>query len=230
MPLSKESNRMIKILRVVLASIIFATTPAFADQAVQVGGSWALLNKPASARASIILIPGGDGVLGVRPDGSFSSLKGNQLVRTRKAFLGHGIATLTIDRGVSVAAAVTYMRKVASPVYVEATSRGTLRVPESFSAKPNGIVQTAGFLNDVRSQVGSAGALPRTLVVHHRKDGCKYTPPSAVEPFKAWGGAKVTVAWMDGGTDSGNPCQARGYHGFAGQDGRVVSTIAGFAR
>lgn len=221
---------MITLFRLLLVSVTLAATPAFADQAVQVGGGWALLNKPASARASVILIPGGDGVLGVQPDGSFSSLKGNQLVRTRKAYVGHGIATLTIDRGVSAAAAVAYMRKVASPVYVVGTSRGTLRVPEALSAKPNGIVLTAGFLNEVRGQIGSAGALPRTLVVHHKQDGCKYTPPSAVEPFKAWGGAKVTVAWFDGGRDSGNPCQAGGYHGFAGQDGRVVSTIAGFAR
>ena len=222
---------MIRFLAALMSgALLLVASPAFADQAVQVGGAWALLNKPASARASIILIPGGDGVLGVQPDGSFSSLKGNQLVRTRKAYLGHGIATLTIDRGVDVAAAVTYMRKVASPVYVVGTSRGTLRVPASFSAKPNGIVLTAGFLNEVRSQVGSAGALPRTLVVHHKLDGCKYTPPSAVEPFKAWGGAKVTVAWIDGGRDGGNPCQAGGYHGFAGLDGRVVSTIAGFAR
>ena len=221
---------MMRLLAVAMAGAVLASTPASADRAVSVGGSWALLNKPASARASIILIPGGNGVLGVRPDGSFSSLRGNQLVRTRKAYLRHGIATLTIDRGVSVAAAVTYMRKVASPVYVVGTSRGTLRVPAALSAKPNGIVLTAGFLNDVRAQVGSAGALPRTLIVHHRKDGCRVTPPSAVQPFKAWGGAKVSVVWMDGGSDRGNPCQARSYHGFNGLDARVVSTIAGFAR
>ena len=63
------------------------------------------------------------------------------------------------------------MRKIASPVVVVGTSRGTLRVPQSFGAKPNGIVLTAGFLNEVRSQIGSAGALPRTLIVHHRNDG-----------------------------------------------------------
>jgi hypothetical protein len=34
---------------------------------------------------------------------------------------------------------------------------------------------------------------------------------------------------MDGGMDSGNPCQARAYHGFNGLDGRVVSTVAQFA-
>ena len=219
---------MLRIFAALLAFGLLAPTQAHADQAVQVGGAFALLNKPAAPRASVILIPGGDGVLNVRPDGSFSSLKGNQLVRTRKAYLAHGVATLTIDRGVSVADAVTYMRKVASPVVVVGTSRGTLRVPQSLSAKPNGIVLTAGFLDEVRSRVGSPGGLPRTLIVHHRKDGCRHTPSSAVEPFKTWGGARVTVVWMDGGLDSGNPCQARAYHGFNGLDGSVVSTIARF--
>jgi hypothetical protein len=97
------------------------------------------------------------------------------------------------------------------------------------SAKPNGIVLTSAFLDEVRSSVGSPSALPRTLIVHHRRDGCFRTPPSAVEPFKAWGGSKVQVVWMDGGTNVGNPCRARAYHGFNGLDGQVVATIARFA-
>jgi hypothetical protein len=204
---------------------------ARADQAVQVGGAYALLNTPAGgAKASAILIPGGDGVMGIKPDGTFATLKGNQLVRTRKAYLGQGVATLTIDAGVDVAAAVAYMRKVASPVAIVATSRGSLRIAGALSAKPDAVVLTAAFLNDVRGAVGSPARLPRTLVVHHRQDGCKKTPPSAVEPFKAWGGAKVTVAWKTGGTESGNPCEARGHHGFNGLDGEVVSTVANFAK
>jgi hypothetical protein len=221
------------MLRVVAALAIVAgpvlSVPAMADQAVQVGGALALLNKPGSPRASAILIPGGDGVLGVRPDGSFSSLGGNQLVRTRKAYLAHGVATLTIDYGVGLPEAITYMRKVARPVVVVATSRGSLRVAGALGAKPDGIVLTAAFLEEMKSHVGSPGALPPTLVVHHRRDGCRLTPPSAVEPFKAWGGSRVRVVWMDGGNDTGNPCQARAYHGFNGLDGRVVSTVAQFA-
>jgi len=220
---------IVRMRMAVLAGMMAASTPVLADQAVEVGGGLALLNKPATARASAVLIPGGDGVLGVRPDGSFSGLSGNQLVRTRKAYLAHGVATLTIDQGVSVAAAVVYMRKVASPVVVVGTSRGTLRIASALGAKPNGIVLTAGFLSEVQSQIGSPSTLPRTLIVHHKLDGCRFTPPSGVAPFKAWGGAKVTVAWMEGGRDSGNPCQARGHHGFAGLDGRVVATVARFA-
>lgn len=150
-------------------------------------------------------------------------------MRTRKAYVRRGIATLTIDRGVDAAAVVRFMRGLSRIVVVAGTSRGSLRVPGALSAKPDGVVLTAGFLDDVRSTLGSPAALPRTLIVHHRRDGCRYTPPDAVEPFKAWGGAKVRVVWMDGGTSVGNPCRARAYHGFNGLDGNVVSVIARFA-
>jgi hypothetical protein len=212
-----------------LAAWLLSPAPSNAEEAVNVGGALALLNKPQTARAGVILIPGGDGKLNVKPDGSFSGLKGNQLVRTRKDYLAHGIATLTVDRGVNVAAAVSYMRKVASPVFVVATSRGSLRVPDALAGKPDGVVLTASFLNEIRPQLGAPASLPRTLVVHHRQDGCRHTSPSAVEPFKAWGGPKVTVVWMDGGTNVGDPCEARAYHGFNGLDANVVSTVSKFA-
>jgi hypothetical protein len=89
---------------------------------------------------------------------------------------------------------------------------------------------TAGFLENVKSALGTASRLPRTLVVHHRQDGCKHTPPGAVNAFKAWGGANVSVAWFDGGSNVGNPCKAKAYHGFNGLDGAVVSRIAAFAK
>jgi hypothetical protein len=212
----------------VLAALLIPV-PALAEEAVSVGGALALLNKPASPRAGVILIPGGNGVMNIRPDGTFSGLAGNQLVRTRKGYAGHGIASLTIDNGVNVAAAVTYMRGITRSVVVVATSRGTLRVPAALSAQPSGIVLTSGFLDNVRASIGSPGALPATLVIHHRHDGCRVTLPAAVEPFKAWGGSKVRVVWMDGGSNDGDPCEARAYHGFNGLDGQVVSTVAQFA-
>ena len=212
-------------------ALLVSTAAARADTAVQVGGAYGLLNKPAgAAQGSVILIPGGDGVLGVQPDGTFSSLKGNQLVRTRKAYAQQGLASLTIDAGVNVAAAVKYMESVARPVTIVATSRGSLRVAGALGAKPAGLVLTSAFLDDVKSAVGSPSALPPTLVVHHQQDGCRKTPPGAVEPFKAWGGSKVRVTWMTGGRDEGDPCQARGHHGFAGLDGQVAGTVAAFAK
>lgn len=220
--------RMILLLVTLLASL---AVPARADEAVQLSGGYGLLNAPRAPRAAVVLVPGGNGYLGIRPDGQFSALGGNQLVRTRKAYAAAGVASLVIDSGVSVASAVDYLRnRFRRPVTIVATSRGSLRIAAALAARPDGIAITAGFLDEVRRQIGSAGALPPTLIVHHRRDGCHLTPPSAVEPFKAWGGARVRVVWLDGGTDQGHPCQARGYHGFAGLDGRVVGAVAAFAR
>jgi len=51
---------------------------------------------------------------------------------------------------------------------------------------------------------------------------------SVIDPFIRWAGGKASVKWLDGGVNSGDPCQARGYHGFNGLDGEVVSIAAGF--
>jgi hypothetical protein len=51
-----------------------------------------------------------------------------------------------------------------------------------------------------------------------------------VAPFIAWSARRARVDWLDGGTAVGDPCEARGYHGFNGLDGQVVSLVAGFAR
>ena len=218
-------------IRQALTAILFATAlpgSALAEDAVQIGNAYALLNKPASPQAVVILIPGGHGRMDIRPDGSFGALGGNQLVRTRKAYLAHGVATLTIDLGVNVASAVDYARKIAPKVVVAGTSRGSLRVHRGLAA--NGIAVTAAFLPSVSSNIGSPAAAPPILVVQHRQDGCRHTLPGNVGPFQAWGGAKVKVVWLDGGINVGDPCEAKAYHGFNGLDGQVVSAVANFAK
>ncbi len=222
-----RSRRLMGLAAGVCAMFVSAVS-ARCEQVVTVGGARALLDKPSAPKGSLILIPGGDGVMGINLDGTFSSLGGNQLVRTRKAYVGYDLATLTVDRGVDIGAAIAFMKTVAQPVTVAATSRGSLRVPGALGAKPDALVLTSAFLAEVRTQTAAA-SLPRTLVVHHRLDGCRHTPPSGVEPFLAWSKGRATVAWMDGGSDTGDPCQAKGYHGFHGLDSQVVATVARFA-
>ena len=134
-------------------------------------------------------------------------------------------------------ARVDYMAAIKRPVTVVATSKGTLRAAHGIAggAKPDALVLTAGFLTDgsgsrqnVANILGSPRLLPRTLVIAHRHDSCRFTLPAGVEPFIRWAGGKASVKWLDGGMDSGDPCQARGYHGFNGLDGEVVSAAAGF--
>jgi hypothetical protein len=144
---------------------------------------------------------------------------------------------LVPEGNVNVAAAVRLMAKY-GPVTLVGTSRGTQRAARGIAAgaRPARLVLTSGFLSDASGDgdnmmaiLGSPAALPPTLVVHHRQDGCKRTRPAGVAPFLAWAKGKARVVWLDGGRSSGNPCGAQAHHGFAGIDGAVVSAVAGFA-
>ena len=70
---------------------------AFADETVNIGGSRAVLIKPDAPRASVILMPGGDGAINAGDGGDIHSLNFNQLVRTRNAYAARGLAVLVVD-------------------------------------------------------------------------------------------------------------------------------------
>ncbi len=234
-------------LRLTLAAALLIalgalTLPARADETVTVGGAQAVLIKPGSAaKGSLILMAGSDGRLDIGSNGHIGHLKDNQLVRTRRAYAARGFAVLVPDATIDVAAAVKYMAAIARPVTLVGTSRGTQRAAEGIAAgaRPDALVLTSGFLSpqsgeDVNRHVirllgGSPGVLPRTLVVHHRHDECRFTSPAGVQPFLDWSKGKATVVWLDGGTAQGNPCRARGHHGFNGLDSQVVNAVATFA-
>lgn len=225
-----------------LVLMLGAPLPAFADETVTVGGAQAALIKPGgAAKGSLILMAGGNGRLNIGSSGVIGSLKGNQLVRTRHAYAARGFAVLVPDADVNLAAAVTYMAAVAKPVTLVGTSRGTQRAAEGIhaGARPDALVLTSGFLSPqsgegvnrhvIRLLGGSPSVLPRTLVIHHRHDQCRWTQPAGVQPFLDWAKGKATVVWLDGGTAQGDPCEARGHHGFAGLDSQVVDVVAKFA-
>jgi hypothetical protein len=209
-----------------------------AEQGVSVGGVNCVLIKPAKPRASIILLAGGSGRLGVTSDGAINQLTKNQLVRTRADYAARGLAVLVPDYGVDLSQAVAYMAAIKRPVTLAGTSRGTQRAAHGLAAgaRPDRLVLTSGFLSDESGDsdnavntLGSPSLLPPTLVVHHRHDGCRKTLPEGVDPFIAWSQGKARVVWLDGGEDDGDGCEAMAHHGFNGLDGRVVSVVAAFA-
>jgi len=221
-----------------LLALMTTVAPTRAAETVDIGGSKAVLLKPAAPVASVILMPGGDGRIQAGPGGAIGQLGNNQLVRTRAAYAAKGLAVLVVDADVDLKQAVDYMAKIKRPVMVIGTSRGTLRAAQGIAAgaRPDALVLTAGFLTaasgkpteNVAVILGSSAKLPKTLVIHHRKDGCKFTRPAGVVPFIAWAGGKARVIWLDGGRTKGNPCQAKSYHGFLGLDGKVVELAAAF--
>jgi hypothetical protein len=229
--------------RLVILAAIFALaagSAARSQEVVPIGPGelgLAVLERPAQPRGSVILVSGGDGVLGIQPDGTITRSQGNQLVRTRSEYAGQGLATLTVDRGVDLGAAVRYMRRIARPVAIVATSRGTLRTARSLlgasgASRPDTVVFTSGYYlpgagpSTVQDILKSPSRLPPTLVVHNRNDACRETPPEGVPAIQAWGGQRVQVVWIDTNSGGGHPCGPFSPHGFQDADGRVVGTVA----
>ena len=215
---------------------------------VQTGGVKAVLIKPGKPIGSIILLAGGDGRIGVG-EGGVIARQGNQLVRTRMAYVSKGFAVLVPDRGYELAPLVELMKSIKRPVTVVGTSRGTQWAAEGIAAgaRPDKLVLTSGFLSEAStgeppgrirrreernaiSILGSQSLLPTTLVVHHRQDHCWLTSPEGVAPFIAWSKRRAKVTWLDGGEEVGEPCEAKGHHGFAGLDPKVVEAVSAFAR
>jgi len=112
-------------------------------------------------------------------------------------------------------------------------SRGSIDVANALAAgaQTNGVVLVSGAYSKVQSSLGSSSRLPATLIIHHRNDGCRSTPPSAASAFVAWSGGRASVHWINNqGAPAPNPCGPRGAHGFFMQDGAAVSAINSFIR
>src|ERR1700759_4759327 len=98
-PRIKSGATMRTVSTIGLAAILacLACMSARADETVNVGGSRAVLIKPNAPRASVILMPGGDGAIRAGDQGDIHGLMGNQLVRTRHAYAARGLAVLVVD-------------------------------------------------------------------------------------------------------------------------------------
>jgi len=220
-----------------IGALLVTASSVLADETVKIAGSRAILIMPAAPKASVILLPGGNGAIHAGDHGDIYALTGNQLVRTREAYAARGLAVLLADVGTDLKSAVDYMAAIKRPVTVIATSRGTQRAAEGIAAgaRPDALVLTSCFLSpesgasrSVMSILGSPTVLPPTLVIHHRQDNCKFTQPAGVDPFIKWSAGKARVSWLSGGDEQGDPCEAFAHHGFNGLDSQVVGLASGF--
>jgi len=221
----------VKIITIVVVAVfwsLFLGSAARADEVVKIGAGYALLNKPERPRASVILVPGGDGYLGIGANGRVSAQERSTLVRNRKALVANGLATLLIDAKIGVGQAAVYMKDVAQPIVIVAISRGGNRISEIIQARPSGIVLISAELDNVRRLI-TPQSLPQTLIIHHQNDNCHSTPARIVEPFREWSRGRARVIWVSGGKEIGNPCYGESYHGLLGRDDVLNSAVASFA-
>jgi hypothetical protein len=203
----------------VIVLFILTTAGVFAKE-VKVGGTDAKLAVPSNAKASLVLLPGDAGLSDLDP-----------LQRARMKYVEKGFAVLSIGQDTVIRAAMKYASETAKPVSIAAVSSGVRRLAGAIAApgfRAKKVVFVSGNLDSVREIVGSPDNLPPTLVIHHRKDGCSKTSPKQADKFREWGGSKVTVHWMEGGSDSGDSCGPKSHHGLAGLDDEVVNTITSF--
>ena len=233
---------LIRLSAVLIGLVLFVQSDGVRSEnrvsTIDVGGPKSVLILPPKPVASVILLAGGNGDIGVGDNGEVAR-PGNQLVRTRFDYAAKGFAVLVPDIGYDLSALVEYMAKIKKPVVVVATSRGTQRAANGISegARPDKLVLTSGFLSNdsgakinVMTIVKDPALLPPMLIVHHRQDHCFVTKPEGVAPFMNWVGTKAKLVWLDGGEDGGDACEADSYHGFKGIDKKVVDVVSGFVK
>jgi len=150
------------------------------------------------------------------------------------------------DYARDIGAYVAHMRAIAAPVTLIGTSRAALSVAKaaaqlsSGAERPDAIVITSGMLMHVdhrqpsveRNVSDLARIRQPVLLIFHARDGCPYTPAASTARAKRLmpGAQRIDVVRLTGGSASGEPCEARSHHGFAGQDQEVVKTVTAWLR
>jgi pimeloyl-ACP methyl ester carboxylesterase len=141
-----------------------------------------------------------------------------------------------------VRALIAWLRTAAHvPVWLIGTSRGTqsaayvaTQLPTAAAGGADGVVLTSTILVGSNAQdrpvtemeLGRIGV--PVLVVHHRDDGCKLCPSADVPRLTRMlrAAPRTETIVVDGGTSTGDPCEAFAHHGFNGAEDHVVGTIA----
>ena len=230
--------RLMKSLGLAVLLLLFALPAAARDELVTSartpGGEtipYVLTTKAGAPAYAVILMPGGSGVMNPRMvDGKLVfGFGGNFLIRSRELFADGRFVAASTDATSTPARILAIAQdlerrfgKVA--VYVIGTSRST-DATMALSAPLDG--QVAGFVH-TSSMNGIASFDPRKfrsrhLVVYHRMDACRVTRPSASAASRSSYGTETIE--MEGGTSSGDDCEARAYHGYNGIEAATVDRI-----
>ncbi len=219
-------------------------------------GYW-LMERP-GASATVVLLPGGEGGIGMR-DGVPASA--NFLVRSRDLFAaaGYNVAVVgkpsdrtELDANFRAGADhVTDLRRVVErlrqdlgkPVWLVGTSRGTISAAAAAIAiDPSalaGVVLTSSVTSGSRTSPLRVASLDLAaiqvpvLVVHHRDDACPSCSaretPRIIEGLTHAPSKKLVI--LEGGSGArGDPCEALHWHGFIGMEAEAVTTITEWMR
>jgi alpha-beta hydrolase superfamily lysophospholipase len=212
----------------------------------------ALYAAPAQPKATIVMLPGGAGKVGLRRDGEVRH-GDNFVIRTRALWIQRGYAVLipdTVDhanlRGLrsspGYAALVMDLVRVAhekapGPVFLLGTSQGSIAAMNGAAHAPPGAIAGVVLTESV-SQMGGSGetvfsAAPGdvrvpALVVANKDDRCNVAPPEDAPRIAAamTNSASVRVLSVAGGVQqSRKTCGSLTPHGYFGIESEVISQI-----
>ena len=195
-----------------------------------------------SAVASVILFPGGSGVI--------VNVRSNFLLRVANRFTAQGFNVAVEDApsdqpgGLStpfrqssehaddIAAIVAMLKNRAPvPVWLVGTSRGSISAANGAarigSPRIAGVVLTSSVWQDGMAGVALEQIKVPTLVVHNRDDGCRASPfGDAASAMARMQQARVKeLLAVSGGSLRSGPCDALSPHGYYGIEDQVVPAI-----
>jgi hypothetical protein len=221
------------------------------------GDQRALYVSPAHPLATVVMLPGGAGDVGIEADGSLEHSH-NFVVRSRALWVARGFAVLIADAvddqnlrgarsspaygalvGDLVAAAKA---QNPAPVFLLGTSQGSIAAMNGAAHLRDG--QTAGVvLTESVSRLGGSGetvfdAHPDrvrvpALVVANQDDRCSIAPPQDADKIGAsmLHSPRVKILRVSGGDQrSRNDCGSLSPHGYDGIEGAVVDGIAAWMK
>jgi hypothetical protein len=259
--MAEGQHAMITRFAFALFAVVSLSAPALAaekhiDLPTRGSTQRVLIDVPPNPIGSIVLLAGGLGVLDIDGNGRIRSLSGNQLIRTRAAYVAAGYAVAAPDiatdlkntrayraaatHGQDIAAVIAHMRKIKGPVALVATSRGAISAATTMlkqsATLPDALVITSGMLRgsfSAETMGNPASIKAPVLLIAHQDDTCSVTLPADMAGYAArlTGSRKVETITLSGGVRSQvDPCEADGPHGFAGIDQKVVDTITAWLK
>jgi hypothetical protein len=240
----------------VCAAASAADRLVFADTRPGIRVGYWLMERP-GATATVMLLPGGEGGIGVVKAEAPRSK--NFLVRTRDMFADAGLNVAVVgkpsdhdDLTLAFRASgdhVEDLRVIAErlraqlgqPVWLVGTSRGSVSAAAA-GAKLDppaiaGLVLTSS-VTYTRTGVATPN-LPLmdvrvpVLVMHHKRDACKDCDPREAHLItdRLTGAPVRKLLLVDGGGDPSGPvCEPMHYHGFIGMEAEAVKQIIDFVK
>jgi hypothetical protein len=230
-----------------------STTERVLDLPLPGGGAQrALYVSPPHPRATLVMLPGGAGDVGIAGDGDLAH-GNNFVVRTRARWAAAGFAVLIPDavddrslRGLRSSPAYAALvgdlvaaahAQAAGPVFLLGTSQGAIAAMNGAAHLRDGQIAGVILTESVTRQGGSHetvfDAQPDrvnvpALVVANTNDRCNVAPPQDADRIAAamTGAPRVKVLTVSGGEQrSSRDCGSLSPHGYYGIEPTVVDAI-----